>query len=76
MLGPKRAAVFKPHYRVKAAGNADLSPRSDPHREFRGLNCLIEVHSQRRSAVSCQRHAIHQRMQTCLRACIMDALLA
>lgn len=45
MLGPQRAAVFKPHYRVQAAGNADLSPRSDPHHEFRGLNCLIEVRS-------------------------------
>lgn len=27
---------------LQAKGNADLSPRSDPHGEFQGLNCLIE----------------------------------
>lgn len=52
VLGPKRAAVVKPHYRVKAAGNADLSPRSDPHREFRGLNCLMEVQTVAESAAN------------------------
>ena len=27
----------------QAGGNADLSARSDPHGEFKGLNCLIEL---------------------------------
>lgn len=37
---------------VKAAGNADLSPRSDPHHEFCGLNCLIEVQTVAETAAS------------------------
>ncbi|KAK9808898.1 hypothetical protein WJX72_005964 [[Myrmecia] bisecta] len=45
VLGPERAAVFKPHYYVKAEGNCDLSPRSDPHHEFTGKNCLIQKQS-------------------------------
>jgi uncharacterized protein YyaL (SSP411 family) len=52
VLGPQRAAVFKPHYRVKAHGNADLSQRSDPHDEFRGLNCLIEVQTADQTAAA------------------------
>ena len=44
-IGPERARVFKPHYFVKPSGNAVLSPRSDPHREFGGLNTLIERQS-------------------------------
>ncbi|PSC70426.1 spermatogenesis-associated 20 isoform B [Micractinium conductrix] len=41
LLGPDAAAVFCSHYYVKPEGNCDLSPRSDPHGEFAGLNCLI-----------------------------------
>lgn len=41
VLGPTRAPIFKQRYYVKAEGNADLSPRSDPHGEFQGKNCLI-----------------------------------
>ncbi|CAL5218409.1 g85 [Coccomyxa viridis] len=37
--------AFKQHYYVKANGNVDLSPRSDPHGEFQGLNCFIERES-------------------------------
>ena len=44
-LGPERARVFKPHYFVRLGGNAVLSPRSDPHREFGGLNTLMERQS-------------------------------
>ena len=44
-IGPERARVFKPHYFVKPGGNAVLSPRSDPHHEFGGLNTLIERQS-------------------------------
>ena len=44
-IGPERARVFKAHYFVKPGGNAVLSPRSDPHREFGGLNTLIERQS-------------------------------
>lgn len=29
---------------LQAKGNADLSSQSDPHKEFGGLNCLIERH--------------------------------
>lgn len=36
------AALFCSHYYVKPGGNCDLSPRSDPHHEFVGLNCLIQ----------------------------------
>ena len=41
ILGPSRAPLFKQRYYVKPEGNADLSPRSDPHGEFHGKNCLI-----------------------------------
>ncbi|BDA44314.1 Spermatogenesis-associated protein 20 [Coccomyxa sp. Obi] len=41
----ERSRVFKQHYYVKPGGNTDLSPRSDPHEEFGGLNCLIERES-------------------------------
>ena len=41
VLGPSRAPTFKQRYYVKPEGNADLSPRSDPHGEFQGKNCLI-----------------------------------
>ncbi len=37
---------------MQAAGNADLSSRSDPHNEFAGLNCLIEVQSVAESAAA------------------------
>ncbi|PRW45152.1 spermatogenesis-associated 20 [Chlorella sorokiniana] len=42
VLGPDDAAIFSRHYYVKPAGNTDLSPRSDPHDEFGGLNVLIQ----------------------------------
>lgn len=41
LLGPEEAKPFCAHYYVKPGGNCDLSPRSDPHQEFGGLNCLI-----------------------------------
>ncbi|KAL4448270.1 hypothetical protein ABPG75_005489 [Micractinium tetrahymenae] len=44
LLGPD-SHVFCSHYYVKPGGNCDLSPRSDPHHEFVGLNCLIERQS-------------------------------
>ena len=42
VLGPDRAPLFMQHYFVKTGGNTTLSPQSDPHNEFTGLNCLIE----------------------------------
>lgn len=44
-LGSAKSPIFKRHYHVKASGNTDLSLRSNPHREFDGLNCLIERHT-------------------------------
>ncbi|KAK9832187.1 hypothetical protein WJX74_002288 [Apatococcus lobatus] len=41
VLGHDRAPLFKRQYYIKTTGNADLSPRSDPHEEFKGQNCLI-----------------------------------
>ena len=38
--------LFCSHYGVKAGGNCDLSPRSDPHREFAGRNVLRAVRSE------------------------------
>ena len=56
--GPDAAAVFCSHYYVKPEGNCDLSPRSDPHGEFAGLNCLIArqvstLHCTRTSCDTC-----------------------
>lgn len=39
----QHAPMFMAHYYIKAEGNADLSPRSDPHHEFQGLNCLRQA---------------------------------
>jgi uncharacterized protein YyaL (SSP411 family) len=41
--------LFVSHYGVKPAGNADLSPRSDPHGEFTGRNILRAVRSEPQS---------------------------
>ncbi|KAK9796268.1 hypothetical protein WJX73_009886 [Symbiochloris irregularis] len=40
--GSDASTLFKQHYYIKSAGNCDLSPRSDPHDEFKGLSCLLE----------------------------------
>ena len=37
---------------VQARGNADMSRRSDPHHEFSGLNCLIEVQTVEQTAAA------------------------
>ena len=50
VLGPRQASLFKERYYVKPEGNADLSPRSDPHSEFVGKNCLIARKSVQESA--------------------------
>ncbi|GJP76825.1 hypothetical protein CLOP_g7278 [Closterium sp. NIES-67] len=44
ILGPStpRFRLFTTLYTVRKDGNCDLSPRSDPHNEFAGLNCLIQ----------------------------------
>ncbi|CAI7794163.1 unnamed protein product [Closterium sp. NIES-53] len=44
ILGPSspRLRLFTTLYTVRKDGNCDLSPRSDPHNEFAGLNCLIQ----------------------------------
>ena len=42
VVGPERAPLFKEHYFVRRGGNCVLSAMSDPHKEFAGLNCLIE----------------------------------
>ena len=49
----ERAKIFGSHYYVKPSGNCDLSPISDPHREFRGLNVLIERASMAETAKKC-----------------------
>lgn len=41
MLG-EHATFFKKHYYIKPEGNCDLSRMSDPHKEFKGKNVLIE----------------------------------
>ena len=41
--------MFKQHYHIKPGGNCDLSPRSDPHGEFQGLNVLISISVARQS---------------------------
>ena len=33
--------MFCAHYYLKPGGNCDLSPRSDPHKEFVGKNVLF-----------------------------------
>lgn len=38
----EHANLFKEHYYIKPSGNCDLSKMSDPHKEFKGLNVLIE----------------------------------
>ncbi|KAK9822685.1 hypothetical protein WJX81_000506 [Elliptochloris bilobata] len=40
--GGLRAVLFAARYGVRAEGNCTMSPSSDPHGEFVGLNCLIE----------------------------------
>ena len=46
----QHAPMFITHYYIKPQGNADLSPRSDPHHEFRGLNCLRQAQSLQETA--------------------------
>lgn len=46
----QHALMFIAHYYIKAQGNADLSPRSDPHHEFRGLNCLRQAQTLQETA--------------------------
>ena len=46
----QHAPMFIAHYYIKPQGNADLSPRSDPHHEFRGLNCLRQAQSLQETA--------------------------
>lgn len=38
----EHATVFKDHYYIKTLGNCDISKMSDPHKEFKGKNVLIE----------------------------------
>lgn len=38
----EHATFFKEHYYIKPEGNCDLSRMSDPHKEFKGKNVLIE----------------------------------
>ncbi|KAH1081282.1 hypothetical protein J1N35_021043 [Gossypium stocksii] len=38
----EHAILFKEHYYVKPSGNCDLSSMSDPYKEFKGKNVLIE----------------------------------
>eukprot|EP00257_Ricinus_communis_P017262 XP_015575663.2 spermatogenesis-associated protein 20 [Ricinus communis] len=39
----EHATLFKDHYYIKPLGNCDLSRMSDPHKEFKGKNVLIEL---------------------------------
>ncbi|CAI9297189.1 unnamed protein product [Lactuca saligna] len=41
----EHASLFKEHYYIKKSGNCDLSSRSDPDKEFKGKNVLIERNS-------------------------------
>ncbi|XP_076888595.1 uncharacterized protein LOC143539063 [Bidens hawaiensis] len=38
----EHANLFKEHYHIKKSGNCDISSMSDPHKEFKGKNVLIE----------------------------------
>ncbi|EFN56229.1 hypothetical protein CHLNCDRAFT_145019 [Chlorella variabilis] len=55
LLGPEDAPAFCAHYYAKQGGNCDLSPRSDPHGEFVGLNCLIQRQSLAQTAAAAAR---------------------
>ncbi len=44
------APLFISHYYIKDEGNADLNPRSDPHGEFGGLNCLRQAQTLQETA--------------------------
>lgn len=44
------APIFISQYYVKDEGNADLTPRSDPHHEFGGLNCFRQAQSLQETA--------------------------
>jgi len=44
------APLFISYYYVKDEGNADLNPRSDPHGEFGGLNCLRQAQTLQETA--------------------------
>ena len=46
----QHASMFISHYYIKAQGNADLTPRSDPHHEFGGLNCLRQAQTLQETA--------------------------
>lgn len=46
----QHAPMFMSHYYIKAQGNADLNPRSDPHHEFGGLNCLRQAQTLQETA--------------------------
>lgn len=46
----QHAPMFMSHYYIKAQGNADLTPRSDPHHEFGGLNCLRQAQTLQETA--------------------------
>lgn len=46
----QHAPMFMAHYYIKAQGNADLTPRSDPHHEFGGLNCLRQAQTLQETA--------------------------
>jgi hypothetical protein len=47
-----QARLAVSHYGVKPRGNADLSPRSDPHGEFSGLNVLRAVRTEAETAAA------------------------
>lgn len=44
------APLFISHYYIKDEGNADLNPRSNPHGEFGGLNCLRQAQTLQETA--------------------------
>lgn len=44
------APMFSSHYYIKEKGNADLAPKSDPHGEFGGLNCLRQAQTLQQTA--------------------------
>lgn len=63
----QQAPMFMSHYYIKAQGNADLSPRSDPHHEFGGLNCLRQAQTLQETArqVGVGEEEARQTLATC-----------
>jgi len=67
VLGPERAPLFCDAYSIRKQGNCTLSPRSDPHDEFRGKNVPILLQPLERVAAqnNLGLEELHQELAAC-----------